>query len=204
MARTHGRIHHRIWQDGDFLALTESAQRFYMLAISQPTLSYAGVVPFTVRRWAKLATDSSTAKVRKACASLESAGFIVVDEDTEELMLRSFIRYDGILDNPNVSIAAVKDFRSIHSPLLRAVFLLELHRLWGEKEGRDEVWTEPRLGQLLMEPYPDPLPEALTRVLGVVLPQGLTPGLDVRARTPSPSPSPSPAPRENGRRGEVA
>jgi hypothetical protein len=196
VARTHGRIQHRIWQDGDFLALTESAQRFYMLALSLPDLSYAGVVPFTVRRWAKLAADSSQSRIRKACQALVTARFVLVDEDTEELMLRSFVRHDGILDNPNVSIAAVKDFRSIHSPLLRAVFLVELRRLHDEGEGRPEVWAGGRLGDLLVEPYPEPLPEALPEALGVALPLGLAQALDVRARTPSPSPTPAPAPRE--------
>lgn len=194
MARTHGRIQHRIWQDGDFLALTESAQRFYMLCLSSADLSYAGVVPFTVRRWAKLAADSSQTKIRKAVGSLESAGYVLIDEDTEELMLRSFIRWDGILNNPLVSVATVKDFRSVHSPLLRAVFLVELHRLSAEGEGRPDVWSESKLGQLLSEPYPEPLPEALTQALGEALPLGLSPALPVRARTPSPSPTPSPAP----------
>lgn len=196
MARTHGRIQHRIWRDGDFLALTESAQRFYMLALSLPDLSYAGVVPFTVRRWAKLAADSSMTKVRKTIASLESAGYVLVDEDTEELMLRSFVRNDGILENPLVSVATVKAYRSIHSALLRAVFLLELHRLHDEGDGRADVWQDRYLGALLTEPYPDPLPEGLPEALGEALPLGLAGALHVRARSPYPSPSPSPAPVE--------
>lgn len=167
MARDHGRIRHRIWSDPDFLALRESEQRLFMLALSQSGLSYSGVVPFTLRRWRGLASDSTIPKLRKAVAALESARFVVLDEDSEELLIRSFVRHDGILDSPNICRAMVRDADAVCSPLLRAVFLCELIRLLNEdpREGNDKSWDDvitPWLGRTLPGTFGETFPGTLT------------------------------------------
>jgi hypothetical protein len=190
MARDHGRIRHAIWANDDFRALPEAAQRAYMLAVTQPDLSFAGVVPFTLRRWTRLASDSTPAALREAFRLLEQApSFVIIDEDTEELLLRSFLRNDGILDSPNVAKASVKAFRDIHSPMIRDAWLLELHRLAAEvpRPGSPKTWTD-ALDYLLAEPF-----TVGSGMVPVTLLEGLPPTLpSVRAHVRA-APAPAPA-----------
>jgi hypothetical protein len=202
MARDHGRIRLAIWSDPHFRALTSDAQRAYFLALTQPGLSYAGVVPYTLRRWAGLARDSTITGLRKAVASLEAARFVCVDESTEELLVRSFVRNDGVLESPNVAKAFVRDWRTVQSPELRAVVLVELQRLAAESPppGSDKSWAEV-LPPLLREGLPEGLPQGFTQRfpegLGEALPHDLPAGFDqwFRPVRVAPAPAPSLAPR---------
>lgn len=162
MARTHGRIGTGIWADGDFTALTEAEQRAYFLAISQPGLSFAGVVSYTLRRWEGLAADSSIARLRKTFASLQRRLYVLIDPATEEMLVRSFVKNDGILSNPNVSKAAVTAYRGIHSPVLRGAFVVELRRLnaAAQEPGWEKGWSA-GLDNLLSEPLPEGFPNPL-------------------------------------------
>lgn len=169
MARDFARLRHSIWSDDTFLALKEAEQRAYMLVLSQPSMSYCGVLPYTLRRWAGLAADSSLPKLKKSLAVLEEERFIVTDEDSEELMVRSFVKHDGILASPNVCRATVKAFPKIHSPRLKAVFLSGLHALRADvqEEGWDKGWAV--LSELLLITFEEPLenlPQGLPQAFG--------------------------------------
>ena len=83
-----------IWQDADFKQLREADQRTFMLLISQPDLSHVGVLPLTPARWARLATDSTLDSVRESIARLAVDNYVVVDEATEELLVRSYLVHD--------------------------------------------------------------------------------------------------------------
>lgn len=167
MARDHGRIRHQMWGDPDFLALREAEQRLFMMALSQSGLSYAGVVPFTLRRWQGLAADSTLPKLRRGISALEAARFVVVDQDSEELLIRSFVRHDGILDSPNICRAMVRDAGAVCSPLLRAVFICELTKLLNEdpRLGNEKSWDEvitPWLSRTLTQTFGETFPGTLT------------------------------------------
>lgn len=167
MARDHGRIRHRMWGDPDFLALREAEQRLFMMALSQSGLSFAGVVPFTLRRWQGLAADSTLPKLRKGVSALADARYVVVDQDSEELLIRSFIRHDGILDSPNICRAMVRDADAVCSPLLRAVIVCECVRLLNEdpREGSDRSWDEvvsPWLARAIPGTFGETFPGTLT------------------------------------------
>ena len=123
MARTYAPIHCTIWSDPAFLALSSGAQRLYILALSQPTISLCGVVAYTPKRWALLAPDTSAKQITKALSELVAKGFVLVDEDTEELMIRSFVKHDGIEKKPNVIKGMWTAWQATHSPRLRAQFL---------------------------------------------------------------------------------
>ena len=97
MARDHGRVLVQIWSDPEWIQLTEAAQRAYILALSQPDLSYAGVLATRYKRWSGFAANSSVTKIRRAVRELEDAGFVMVDDDTEEMWIRTFVKHDGIL-----------------------------------------------------------------------------------------------------------
>ncbi|MFD8949412.1 hypothetical protein ACFV0B_11215 [Streptomyces xanthophaeus] len=129
MARGHGRILTSIWEDADFLALEEREQRLYLFLISQPNLNHAGLLDLTLRRWARKARGLTSAELEKLLQTLEAARFIVMDEDTEELLIRSFIRNDGVWRMPKVMGAAVSGALEISSKRLQQALLTEMDRM---------------------------------------------------------------------------
>jgi hypothetical protein len=129
MARGHGRILTNIWEDSDFIALTQEQQRLYLFLISQPNLNHAGLLPLTLRRWSRKAGDLSVTELDKHIAALDDARFVVVDDDTEELLVRSFVRNDGVWKQPRVMGAMVSAAEEISSRKLRAALLCEVNRI---------------------------------------------------------------------------
>lgn len=206
MPRDHGRIRWAIWSDDDFRALRGEDQRLFMLLLSQPGLSYAGVVPYTITRWARLASDSTVVKLRKSVNALEADRFVVLDESTEELLVRSFIRHDGLLDSPNICRAAVRDFTAVASPLLRAVIVCEVVRLMDEdpRLGADRSWDDvliPWLNRTLPQTFGPTFPQTLTgtqmQTLETVEKEALD--LTISLARAAPTPTPTPSPRRRGR-----
>ena len=108
-----------IWQDDDFRALGATTQRMYFMLISQPDLSQCGVLATTPGRWAALAADTEAADMRAEMAALEAAGFIVIDPATEELWVRSYMKYDEGHKVPNIAKAVVSACEAVSSRSLR-------------------------------------------------------------------------------------
>ncbi|PAU47395.1 hypothetical protein, partial [Streptomyces albireticuli] len=129
MARGHGRILASIWEDADFLSLGEREQRLYLFLISQPNLNHAGLLDLTLRRWARKAQGLTVTELEKRLAALEEARFIVVDDDTEELLIRSFVRNDGVWRMPKVMGAMVSGALEISSRRLQQALLAEVDRI---------------------------------------------------------------------------
>jgi hypothetical protein len=207
MARSHARIFTVIWDDPDFLALTGLAQRCYLMLLSQPTLGHAGVLSTTVRRWTFLCADEDEGRLRAAIAELAERRFVVVDERTEELLVRSLIRNDGAWKQPKVLAVAITEAASIMSAALRACVAEELARI--DCTGLPDA-TRPAVEALLKDlparlanahlevpdqapPHPpaDPPPHPP----GQPHPNGASDGVRVRARAaPAPSPALIPPP----------
>lgn len=129
MAREHARILTRIWSDLDWRELPPAEQRLYFLLLSQGNVTQAGVLPLQVRKWAKGSKHTSEEDIAEALAVLAAERFVVVDEDTEEVLIRSFIRNDGVLKIPNVLKAALRAATAVESSKLRAALAVELRRL---------------------------------------------------------------------------
>lgn len=110
-----------IWTNAEFVALSPEAQRVYFLLISQPDISHAGVLPLLERRWARLAAGTTTAGVLGSIEELEAAQMIYVDHDTDEVLVRSYIRYDEMHKVPNGRKAVEKAIDSVISGQLRAI-----------------------------------------------------------------------------------
>jgi hypothetical protein len=126
----HARFLCRIWDDQDWVALSPRGQWFYMLLTSQASLNRAGVTALTAKRWKRLASGPQVEQqIALAMKELEDARFVVVDQDTEELLVRSYMRNDGIAKQPNVLKAACRQALEVLSPKLRAVLEVELRRL---------------------------------------------------------------------------
>lgn len=129
MARSHARIDTGIWNDRDFKALSRDGQWLYQLLLGQPDLGHSGLLSITVRRWARLSSDGTKEAVSEALYELAAARFIVLDEDTEELLVRTLVRNDGAWKQPKVLGVAITEASRISSAYLRAEFTKEMRRL---------------------------------------------------------------------------
>lgn len=130
MARDYGRIKVSIWSDPDFLALPLSAQHAYFMLLSQPRLSYVGVIDYLPGRLATLCPDHDELSVDHAVKELEANRFVIADRATSELLIRSYIRHDPMLSQPNMTKAMARDYSSVLSPGIRAVIDDELARCY--------------------------------------------------------------------------
>jgi hypothetical protein len=129
MARSEARISVSIWDDADFLVLSSDAQRLFLFLCSQSDLAHDGVIALRERRWSKKAAGLTLAAITRALTELESARFVVIDEDAEELLVRSFIRRDKVYRQPNVLRAAADHLKSITSHRILTELAVELERI---------------------------------------------------------------------------
>lgn len=122
MARRVAWIKCEIWHNPDWTGLTSQAQRLYTLILGQPDLNHCGLISLRPRRWAGLAADTTTETILEALTELEHAEFVVVDYDTEEVWVRTFVEHDGVLTQPNVARCALRELNQFHSGELRDLF----------------------------------------------------------------------------------
>lgn len=129
MARTHARVLTEIWDDEDFLLCSGNAQRLYLMLLSQPELGHSGLLAITLRRWSGLAADTPTEMLDHGIRELSAARFILVDFQTEELLIRSMVRNDGVWKQPKVLAVALTEASRMRSRRLREAFVQELDRI---------------------------------------------------------------------------
>jgi hypothetical protein len=67
--------------------------------------------------------------VAMALDRLRSDHFVVMDDDTEEVLVRTFVRNSGAYKTPGMLTSILKFAESIHSPGLRRVLAVELGKL---------------------------------------------------------------------------
>ena len=133
MAREHARIQTAIWIDDDFLDLTREAQHLYFVMTTQMTLNFCGVTTWHAGRISQLAAGWSVPEVEDAAEELSQELYLVIDETTGEVLVRSFIRNDGLLSSPNITKAMYRTFSDIGSRTLRSVVVHELNRIHREQ-----------------------------------------------------------------------
>lgn len=120
MSRKFGKVLCTAWNDPQWLALSDAAMVLYVSMISQHDISPAGVLPLTERRW-KGYLDGGLNAVSEALDELTDTGFVLVDEDTAEVLVRTFIKHDGRLQNANLGASVHRAVGQIHSERLRNV-----------------------------------------------------------------------------------
>lgn len=128
MAREYARIMTAIWRNAEFRALGETQQRAYLFLVTQPDISAAGVLALRVRRWADMSSSSTADSLAQLLKELEVGRFIVVDWDAEELLIRSFIRWDGGFNNPKRRPVIVRDAEAVESGRVRRALAAEFER----------------------------------------------------------------------------
>jgi hypothetical protein len=132
MARDRANINTNIWADQDWRNLPMAEQHLYMLLTSHPTLSYAGVVDWREARIAAMTSGNTAQNVRSAAEGLQAQRFVFIDDSTEEILIRSFLRHDGLLKQPKLSISMVNAYGAIASSRIREVVTYEIQRLHQE------------------------------------------------------------------------
>jgi hypothetical protein len=142
MARSYANFTTAIWRDDDFRALTMAEQHCFMMLNTQADISAAGVLTMALTRWASRVAGCTQADVREAIAGLEHKGFVVVDEQTEEVLVRSFVKWDKGYNNykrqPSIHDAA----DAIESPKLRSALAQEFGRIGAPKECVPESYSQ--------------------------------------------------------------
>lgn len=195
MARDHARIQTAIWRDPAFKSLGTDAKLLYIALFSSPKLTWCGAMDYSVKQLADISAEWTTARVRKIVAELVRARFVILDEDTDEIAVRSYIRHDKVMTQPNIAKAMGKALNTIVSPVVRDALVSELSRLYAEdpKANGWRLYAEEFPADFAKirgnpspnpsgNPSPDPAPD----------PSPMPPAY-ARAFSPSPSPTPTPS-----------
>jgi len=202
--RTHARLLLTIWADPEWRQLTYLEQWCFEMLISQEGLNNAGVQALRVRRWSNLAADLDENAINQALKGLAARRFVLVDYDTEEVLVRSFMRNDGVTKQPYVMKAALKCAAQVISPELRAELLVELRRidvsgLNARKKDRP-VQDDYDEAIAALADGPQPTPPSPGKDTEDTLPdtpsdtQSDTPATPSPTGCPTPSPTPCPTP----------
>ncbi|WNM67284.1 RepA-like replication initiator [Arthrobacter phage Wyborn] len=151
--RNYGKIKLSAQSDPDWRALSHHAQWLYWALVGSEKLSACGMLEWRPKQFAALSPTVNVELVEVALDELRAMKFVVLDEETDELLLRSFVRNDDVVQNRNMMVAVIKAWRMITSLTLRGVVVHELIRLqheqpqfpcWEHQEIREAIRrTEP-------------------------------------------------------------
>lgn len=150
MPKTYAKVNLSIWQDPEFRQLPQGAQHLYLLLWTHTTLSYCGVAEWKPKRLQALTEGLTAADVEDAARCLEARLFIVTSPDTDEVLLRSWVRYDGLLKEWRMGIAFAKAYVNVASRDIQRVIVHEGLRLQ-QRQPELAAWTEPRSAAQVLE-----------------------------------------------------
>ena len=129
---TEARLYASIWRDEDFIALPRGPQWAYFFLISQLATSMCGVVVMRGEPWASKAAGLAADELRRDFDVLAERRFVVIDDETGELLVRSRIRRDEVLAGPKLIKPLAKSCSLVESGKLRAAIAAELRRCHAE------------------------------------------------------------------------
>lgn len=207
--KNHAQIKLDIWGDDDWLDLSPRAQHLYFVLWTSPGLSFCGAGDWHPGRIANRARGWTAESVEAAAAELSANLFLVVDTDTDEYLLRSWIKHDGLWRTPNMAVSVANARAELASRTLRGIVVFEVAKI-RKREPDSTSWTREAVAKMLeqkaidaadLTPYnptasgagnPDnngasnPTAKGYERI-------GSNPTANP-APTPAPSPSPTPSP----------
>lgn len=126
MARSQANLRLNVFEG--LRGLTREGKLLYIAVLVEPTINQAGIGALRERRWAK-DLELTLAEIEKAMQELDERRFVLFDADTEEILIRTLIRNDGVADKPNLLWAACRAAVLVSSPRLRVVLAEELRKL---------------------------------------------------------------------------
>jgi hypothetical protein len=134
MPRSYAVIATEIWSDESFRALPAMAQRTYFILCSQGDISACGVLILARGRWASYGADTTPDDIMADIRLLDERRYVVLDESFDELLVRSFMRWDKGYGNAKRLPVILADRRHVLSKGIRAAIDVELTRLGVDPE----------------------------------------------------------------------
>lgn len=229
MARSTGKDHSEInlaiWGDDDWLNLTPPAQHLYFVLWTSPQLSYCGAGEWHPGRIAAMSKGWTVQSVEAAAAEISRELFLIIDTNTEEFLLRSWIKHDGLWRKPNMAVSMANARAALASRTLRGVVVHEVQKIKARNEADAKAnsdvivsagWQREAVKELLSQKAIDPatlepFTPRLTPTPTPPLTPGPTPGLTVRRgdgvnppSNPGATPTPAPFSYSNSKEGYVS
>ena len=205
MARKFASVNVDIWGDPDFRLLPPGPQHLYLQLWTSPELSNCGVHDWRPARLTGLSSGYTAEHIQTLADCLAARHFLLMDDDTEELLVRSWLRFDGILKEPKKAVAAVAAYAATGSQIIRAALVHELTKI-REQHPEYSCWRDGRMLSVLDHPSASAkdLPTPKDPFKGIGNPSGLAMGLPIGKANPKASglptglhtatPAPTPAP----------
>lgn len=128
--REYAQLKLSIWANEAWLALSVGAKMLYLRVESHGQLSHCGVLEWRPGRLASSIDPSWTrADIEHAAAELVAARFVVIDDETEEILIRSHVRHDQMLKTWQSALAVLRAYERVGSTTLRTAIRAEVGRL---------------------------------------------------------------------------
>lgn len=169
MARSYGKILATLTTDDEFNDLAGDEQTLYFRLLGHPTLSLIGKLDYRPHHWCRYARNWTRETVEHLVVALADRRYVAVDYATEELLIRTLTKHDGIpVGNAKLRKGLWAAWGSIASPELRSVAVANLpHEVFAFNDAPDAVQKIRRA--MAMEPPSDHLSE---RVPDYLIEQG--------------------------------
>lgn len=148
------KLQRSIWQDPEFVQLPPGAQRLYLLLISQPDITHVGILPLMPARWSRFCADSTPADVRTDLSTLVAARFVLVDESTEEVWVRSYLVHDEAYNLTNGKKSLARAHAQVLSAALRNAIARVLVTVDVTVDSTLEVSQQPAASSHSQQPFP--------------------------------------------------
>jgi hypothetical protein len=170
VARDRASIRLDIWADSEWRDLDDVEQFLYFQLLAHPTLSYAGVADWRPGRIAMFSKNGSAAEVRRRAEGLQAHNFVLIDDESEEILVRSFVKHDGLLKQPKLAVSMANAYAAIASRKIREVVAYEVqkqHKRYPELS----CWTAKQVQTILeakasgIESFTRPVTPAVTPAL---------------------------------------
>lgn len=127
MTRKYAKAYVSMWDaESDFIKLTADAQWLYWVLFSHPALSPAGVLQLQPKKWQRRGKGMTAKRLTAALEMLAADHYVLIDEVTEECLIRTYIRHDQGWRTPNIRTSIRAAIRSIESQRLRVAATHEL------------------------------------------------------------------------------
>ncbi len=189
MAREFAQIKLAIWADDDWRDLSSMARYLYLTLLTSPTLSHCGVADWRPARIASL-NGMSSGEVEDAGAELVDSLHLVIDEESEEVLIRSFVRNDGLMKQPKMAVAMASAHAGVASREIRGVIVHELRRLRSDRPDLNG-WGSDKAIALLDARTVDPSEYPLGKGSRKGKPTPFGKGSGKGSPTPAPTPTPT-------------
>ena len=129
------KVQRTIWNDSEFRRLSQNAQWVYLALISSPVMTKTGVIRVTGKQLAVLCGDGTPERLTAGLTELADQRFVYIDYLTDEVLVRSYMKYDGNLTNLDGTTGCMRAATLVTSEMLREIvyeLIVEQAPKWAE------------------------------------------------------------------------